>query len=73
MKLVKRMYRSSRTSKPIIVELSPNYSGQGGYDFLSFWSPKNSCWYQIFPETEKDIKDLMSQIQIVYRNFNDHS
>lgn len=71
MKLVKRKQGSQRTSRPITLTTSPNFSGQGGYDFISFYDKENKTWYSIHPESIDEVKELMSQAHILYHNFGE--
>lgn len=71
MKLVKRKYGSQRASRPVSLTLSPNFSGQGGYDFISFYDKENEIWYSILPESMDEVKELMSQAHILYHNFGE--
>lgn len=71
MLLTTRRYGSQRTSKPLPIELTPNFSGQGGYDFISFFSAQTNKFYSIIPETEEECCQLMAQTLILFRNFGE--
>lgn len=58
-----------RPGKARPIEVSPNLSGQGGWDFISFYSPEERKFYRIIPESIKDIRELQRQAAILAINF----
>jgi hypothetical protein len=68
MLLQKRKHGSQRAGRSEKITLETNWGGQGGNPYLIF-KTEDDVYLTIIPESEEDVKALMSQAHIVHHNF----
>lgn len=61
---------SQRTSQLQSIQLEPNFSGQGGYDYMAF-RDERGVYHVIQPETLAEVRELQSQAAILAHNVKD--
>lgn len=71
MRLQRRKHGSQRAKAPIKLKLHPNFVGSGGDATITF-KGEDGVWYTLEPETEADVKALLSQVHIVHHNWEGH-
>jgi hypothetical protein len=54
---------AKRTSVPRSIKFQPNYGGQDGWPFMTFWDGK--LWHHIEPETIEEVRELQSQAAVL--------
>jgi hypothetical protein len=70
MKLLRRKRGSQRSAAPIAVEMWPNSVGQCGDACLTLRTADGD-WIILAFETDAEVRELMSQSQIIFRNMPD--
>lgn len=69
MKLTRRRKHSQRPSVPEPVLMVPNFTGQGGFANITFESV--DFYYFLEPETDAEMRELLSQVHTLHHNFEE--
>lgn len=69
MKLHRRRKHSQRTANPRTVKFQINFAGQGGSPDLILELGDEYLWLEF--ESEAEVRQLMSQAAIIFKNYGD--
>lgn len=63
----RRRKNSQRKRQDVKVKFYPNFAGQNGLAVLTIESDDE--YFTLIPETEEEVKELLSQAHIIHHNF----